>query len=304
MVKQRTLKNIVHITGIGLHTGKNVNLTLRSAPANAGVIFRRVDFNPPIEFPADIKYVRDTTLSTCLINDNGVRISTIEHVNAALAGLGIDNIIIEVNAPEIPILDGSADTFIYLFKKSGIQELNIAKKFIRIIKTVRVSEGDKWAEIKPHSGFFIDFTIDFDHPLIQPNVQRYKINFSSESFINQISRARTFGFMNEIKELQNRGFCLGGSLKCAIVIDTFNILNAEGLRFKDELVRHKILDAIGDLFVCGHNIIGAFSAYKSGHTLNNKLLKTLLSSTESWELVTFNDDVELPVNFTLSNFIN
>ncbi|MDD9341602.1 MAG: UDP-3-O-acyl-N-acetylglucosamine deacetylase [Providencia heimbachae] len=297
MIKQRTLKRIIKATGVGLHTGKKVTLTLRPAPANTGVIYRRTDLNPPVDFPADAKSVRDTMLCTCLVNEDNVRISTVEHLNAALAGLGIDNIVIEVNAPEIPIMDGSAAPFVFLLLDGGIEELNSAKKFLHIKETVRVEDGDKWAEMKPYNGFSLDFTIDFQHPAIDSSTQSYALDFSAESFVNQISRARTFGFMRDIEYLQSKGLCLGGSFDCAIVVDDYRVLNEDGLRFEDEFVRHKMLDAIGDLFMCGHNIIGAFTAFKSGHALNNKLLQAVLAKESAWDLVTFEDEAELPVAF-------
>ncbi|MDU2429373.1 MAG: UDP-3-O-acyl-N-acetylglucosamine deacetylase [Klebsiella sp.] len=276
MIKQRTLKRIVQATGVGLHTGKKVTLTLRPAPANTGVIYRRTDLNPPVDFPADAKSVRDTMLCTCLVNEHDVRISTVEHLNAALAGLGIDNIIVEVDAPEIPIMDGSAAPFVYLLLDAGIDELNCAKKFVRIKETVRVEDGDKWAEFKPYNGFSLDFTIDFNHPAIDASTIEY---------------------------LQSRGLCLGGSFDCAIVVDDYRVLNEDGLRFEDEFVRHKMLDAIGDLFMCGHNIIGAFTAYKSGHALNNKLLQAVLAKQEAWEYVTFEDDAKLPMAFRAPSMV-
>lgn len=226
-------------------------------------------------------------LCTCLVNEHDVRISTVEHLNAALAGLGIDNIVIEVNAPEIPIMDGSAAPFVYLLLDAGIEELNSAKKFVRIKETVRVEDGDKWAEFKPFNGFSLDFTIDFNHPAIDASTQRYAMNFSADAFMRQISRARTFGFMRDIEYLQSRGTALGGSFDCAIVVDDYRVLNEDGLRFEDEFVRHKMLDAIGDLFMCGHNIIGAFTAYKSGHALNNKLLQAVPQNRKPREYVTF-----------------
>ncbi len=232
-----------------------------------------------------------------------MRISTVEHLNAALAGLGIDNIIVEVDAPEIPIMDGSAAPFIYLLMDAGIEQLNSAKKFVRVKQTVRVEEGDKWAEIKPFNGFSLDFTIDFKHPAIDSSSQRYAMNFSADAFVRQISRARTFGFMREIEYLQSKGLCLGGSLDCAIGLDDFRVLNEEGLRFEDEFVRHKMLDAIGDLFMCGHNIIGAFTAFKSGHALNNKLLQAVLAKQEAWEWATFEDEAELPLAFKAPNLV-
>ena len=297
MIKQRTLKRIVQATGVGLHTGKKVTLTMRPAPANTGVIYRRTDLNPPVDFPADAKSVRDTMLCTCLVNEDDVRISTVEHLNAALAGLGIDNIVIEVDAPEIPIMDGSAAPFVFLLLDAGIEELRTAKKFIRIKETVRVEDGDKWAEMRPYNGFKLDFTIDFNHPAIDASTQRYKLDFSAESFMSQISRARTFGFMRDIEYLQSKGLCLGGSFDCAIVVDDYRVLNDDGLRFEDEFVRHKMLDAIGDLFMCGYNIIGEFTAFKSGHALNNKLLQAVLAKESAWEFVTFEDEAKMLVAF-------
>jgi len=247
--------------------------------------------------------VRDTMLCTCLVNEHDVRISTVEHLNAALAGLGIDNIVVEVNAPEIPIMDGSAAPFIYLLMDAGIEELNSAKKFVRIKQPVRVEDGDKWAEFTPYNGFSLDFTIDFNHPAIDSSSQRYRMEFSAEAFARQISRARTFGFMRDIEALQSRGLCLGGSFDCAIVVDDYRVLNEDGLRFEDEFVRHKMLDAIGDLYMCGHNIIGAFTAFKSGHALNNKLLQAVLAKQEAWEWATFEDEATLPVTFKAPNLV-
>lgn len=303
MIKQRTLKRIVQATGVGLHTGKKVTLTLRPAPANTGVIYRRTDLNPPVDFPADAKSVRDTMLCTCLVNEHDVRISTVEHLNAALAGLGIDNIIVEVNAPEVPIMDGSAAPFVYLLMDAGVEELNCAKEFLRIKQTVRVEDGDKWAELTPYNGFSLDCTIDFKHPAIDASAQRFYLNFSAEAFTRQVSRARTFGFMRDIEYLQSKGLCLGGSLDCAIVVDDYRVLNEDGLRFADEFVRHKTLDAVGDLFMCGHNIVGAFSAYKPGHALNNKLLQTVLARQDAWEWATFGDEAELPLAFKAPNLV-
>ena len=297
MIKQRTIKRIVQATGVGLHTGKKVTLTMRPAAANTGIIYRRTDLNPPVDFPADAKSVRDTMLCTCLVNEHDVRISTVEHLNAALAGLGIDNLVIEVDAAEIPIMDGSAAPFVFLLLDAGIDELNCAKKFLRIKQAVRIEDGDKWAELAPYNGFSLDFTIDFNHPAIDASTQRYSLDFSADSFVRQISRARTFGFMRDIEYLQSRGLCLGGSFECAIVVDDYRVLNEDGLRFEDEFVRHKMLDAIGDLFMCGHNIIGAFTAFKSGHALNNRLLQAVLAKQEAWELVTFEDGEEMPLAF-------
>lgn len=295
MIKQRTLKQATKVTGIGLHSGKKVTLTLRPAPVNTGIIYARTDLEPAVYFPASADAIRDTTLCTCMVNDDGVRISTVEHLNAAMSALGLDNLIVEIDAPEIPIMDGSSSPFIYLLLDAGIEEQNAAKKFIRIKQTVRVEEGDKWAEFKPYSqGLKLDFTIDFTHPMITKAVRNYKMDFSAQNFIQQLSRARTFTFMKDVEYLQSIGLALGGSLDNAIVLDEYRILNEEGLRFKDELVRHKMLDAIGDLYMCGYNILGDFSAYKSGHGLNNKLLRAVLANQDAWEFVTFEDKASAP----------
>ncbi|GAA04996.1 MULTISPECIES: UDP-3-O-acyl-N-acetylglucosamine deacetylase [Photobacterium] len=297
MIRQRTLKSIVQTTGVGLHSGRKVTLTLRPAAANTGVIYRRTDLNPPVDFPANADSVRDTMLCTALVNEEGVRISTVEHLNAALAGMGIDNVIIEVNAPEIPIMDGSASPFIYLLQSAGIETLNTPKRFLRIKKPVRIEDGDKWAELVPYNGFRLDFAIEFNHPAIESDQQRLVLDFSSQSFVKNISRARTFGFMRDIEYLQSQNLCLGGSFDNAIVLDDYRILNDDGLRFDNELVTHKVLDAIGDLYMCGHNIIGEMRAYKSGHALNNKLLRAVLADQEAYEWSTFEDEQQVPVTF-------
>lgn len=294
-MKQRTLKKTIQATGVGLHTGKKVTLVLRPAPENTGIVYRRTDLNPHVDFPVDAKSVRDTMLCTCLINEDNIKISTVEHINSALAGLGIDNLLIEVDAQEIPIMDGSASPFIYLLLDAGIVEQQSLKKFLKVKETVRVENGDKWAEIRPYNGFKLDFTIDFQHPAIDNSTQRYQLDFTSESFIRQISRARTFGFMRDIEALQSKGLCLGGSLDCAIVVDDYKVLNEEGLRFQDEFVRHKMLDTIGDLYMCGHNMIAEVVCYKSGHALNNQLLQALLAKQKAWEFVTFTDEDVVPV---------
>lgn len=304
MIKQRTLKQAAKVTGIGLHSGKKVTLTLRPAPVNTGIIYARTDLNPVVYFPASADSIRDTTLCTCMINDDGVRISTVEHLNAAMSALGLDNLIVEVDAPEIPIMDGSASPFIYLLLDAGIEEQNAPKKFIRIKQTVRVEEGDKWAEFKPYShGLRLDFTIDFTHPMITKEVRNYKMEFSAQHFIQQLSRARTFTFMKDVEYLQSIGLALGGSLDNAIVLDEYRILNEEGLRFKNELVRHKMLDAVGDLFMCGYNILGDFKAYKSGHGLNNKLLRAVLANQSAWEFVTFDDKQQIPQGYQASDYV-
>ncbi|WP_318483170.1 UDP-3-O-acyl-N-acetylglucosamine deacetylase [Photobacterium leiognathi] len=297
MIRQRTLKSIVQTTGVGLHSGRKVTLTLRPAAANTGVIYRRTDLNPPVDFPANADSVRDTMLCTALVNEEGVRISTVEHLNAALAGMGIDNVIIEVNAPEIPIMDGSASPFIYLLQSAGIETLNTPKRFLRIKKPVRIEDGDKWAELVPYNGFRLDFAIEFNHPAIESDQQRLVLDFSSQSFVKNISRARTFGFMRDIEYLQSQNLCLGGSFDNAIVLDDYRILNDDGLRFDNELVTHKVLDAIGDLYMCGHNIIGEMRAYKSGHALNNKLLRAVLADQKAYEWSTFEDEQQVPVTF-------
>ncbi|RJX74399.1 UDP-3-O-acyl-N-acetylglucosamine deacetylase [Vibrio sinensis] len=303
MIRQRTLKELVKTTGVGLHSGRKVTLTLRPAAANTGIIYRRTDVNPPVDFPADPESVRDTMLCTALVNDEGIRISTVEHLSAALAGMGIDNIIIEVDAPEIPIMDGSASPFVFLLQQAGIQEQNALKRFIRIKKPVRFEEDDKWAELLPYNGFRMDFEIEFSHPAIDADQQHLKFDFSSQSFIKDISRARTFGFMRDIEFLQSKNLVLGGSFDNAIVLDDYRILNEEGLRFDNEFVTHKVLDAIGDLYMCGNAIIGEFRAYKSGHGLNNQLLRAVLADQEAWEWVTFEEEAVSPVAFAEPNMV-
>jgi len=303
MIRQRTLKEIVKTTGVGLHSGRKVTLTLRPAAANTGIIYRRTDLQPAVDFPADPESVRDTMLCTALVNDEGVRISTVEHLNAALAGMGIDNVIVEVDAPEIPIMDGSASPFVYLLQSAGIQTLNAPKRFIRIKKPVRFEDGDKWAELVPYNGFRMDFAIEFNHPAIEADEQHLLFDFSSNAFVKDISRARTFGFMRDIEYLQSQNLCLGGSFDCAIVLDEYRILNEEGLRFENEFVSHKVLDAIGDLYMCGHSIVGELRAYKSGHALNNQLLRAVLADQEAWEWATFEEEVGSPVAFAEPNMV-
>ncbi|CAM2824234.1 UDP-3-O-acyl-N-acetylglucosamine deacetylase [Vibrio rarus] len=303
MIRQRTLKEIVKTTGVGLHSGRKVTLTLRPAAANTGVIYRRTDLDPAVDFPADANSVRDTMLCTALVNDEGVRISTVEHLNAALSGMGIDNIIIEVDAPEIPIMDGSASPFVYLLQSAGIQVQNAAKRFIRIKKPVRVEDGDKWAELVPYDGFRLDFEIEFEHPAIDSDEQHMLFDFSSKSFVKDISRARTFGFMRDIEYLQSQNLCLGGSFDCAIVLDEYRILNEDGLRFANEFVTHKVLDAIGDMYMCGSPIVGELRAFKSGHGLNNQLLRAVLADQEAWEWATFEEAAGSPVAFAEPNMV-
>lgn len=297
MINQRTIKQSVSVTGIGLHKGDKVKMTLRPAPANTGVIYRRVDLQPHVDIPARADVVGDTMLCTCLSNQDGHTISTVEHLSSALAGLGIDNLIVEVDSNELPIMDGSASPFIFLLQSAGIEELNSAKRFIRIKKPVRVEEGDKWAEFRPHNGFRVDFKIDFDHPVIRQTRQHMVMDFSSESYIDEVSRARTFGFLKELEFMHANNLALGGSMENAVALDEFRVLNQEGLRYDDEFVKHKILDAVGDLYLAGHNIIGELRAYKSGHGLNNKLLNAMLQDESSYEFVTFDDQQEVPISF-------
>ncbi len=296
MIRQRTLKNVIKATGVGLHTGEKIYLTLRPAPVNTGVVFRRVDLDEPVEIPARPENVGSTTLSTTLEKD-GVRISTVEHLLSALAGLGIDNVYVELSAPEVPIMDGSAGPFVFLIQSAGIDEQGAAKQFIRIKRSVVVEDGDKWARFDPFEGFKVSFTIDFNHPAIRSRNQQVVLDFSTTSFVKEVSRARTFGFMSELEYLQEQNLALGGSPDNAIVLDDYRVLNEEGLRYDDEFVKHKILDAIGDLYLMGHSLIGAYSAYKSGHALNNRLLQALLAEQGAWELVTYDELEEAPIVF-------
>jgi len=281
---------------VGLHTGKKVFMTLRPAAENTGVVFRRVDLDPVVNIPAQASYVGDTMLGTTLVSGDA-RVATVEHLLAAFAGLGIDNAIVEVSAPEVPIMDGSAGPFVFLIQSAGIQEQKSAKKLIRIKRPVRVEEGDKWAQIVPFEGFKVKFQIEFDHPVFKSHVQESAIDFSTSSFLKEVSRARTFGFMRDIEALRARNLTLGGSMNNAIVLDDFRVLNEDGLRYEDEFVKHKILDAIGDLYLLGHSLIGEFSGYKSGHALNNTLLRALIADHKSWEEVTFEDAAESPISY-------
>jgi UDP-3-O-[3-hydroxymyristoyl] N-acetylglucosamine deacetylase len=296
MIKQRTLKNVIRATGVGLHTGDKVYLTLRPAAPDSGIVFRRVDLDSPVDIPAIAENVGDTRLSTTLMKD-GVRISTVEHLLSAFAGLGIDNAYVDVSAPEVPIMDGSAGPFVFLIQSAGVEEQNVAKRFIRIKRPVEVKEGDKVARFEPFNGFKVSFGIDFDHPAMGDDQRRSEIDFSSTSFVKEVSRARTFGFLRDIEMLRENGLALGGSMDNAIVVDDFRVLNEDGLRYEDEFVKHKILDAIGDLYLLGHSLVGAFSGYKSGHELNNRLLKTLISQPDAWEEVTFDDADRAPISY-------
>jgi len=296
VIKQRTLKNIIRATGVGLHTGEKIYLTLRPAPADTGIIFLRVDLQRAVEIAARPGNVTDTRLSTTLEAD-GAKISTVEHLMSAFAGLGIDNAFVEVSAPEVPIMDGSAGPFVFLLQSAGIQEQNRPKQFIRIKKPLRIAEGDKWVKFEPFNGFKVSFAIDFEHPILRNSTQVASVDFSTTSFVKDVSRARTFGFMEDLEALRSAGLAQGGSFDNAIVLDSFHILNDDGLRYKDEFVKHKVLDAIGDLYLLGHPLIGAFSAHKSGHALNNRLLRKLTADETAWELISYEDEAELPIAF-------
>lgn len=284
MIRQKTLKNTIRATGVGLHTGKNVEMTFRPAPPDSGIKFRRVDLDIPVEITARPENVGDTTLSTTLVNGS-TRVSTIEHLLAAFSGLGIDNATVDINTPEIPIMDGSSGPFVFLLQSAGIQQQNALKTYIRIKHKVIVRDGDKWASLEPYDGYRVSFTIDFDHPVFHADTSTASIEVSALSFIKEISRARTFGFMHELEQLRQHNLALGGSLDNAIVVDNQRVINEDGLRYVDEFVKHKILDAIGDLYLLGHSLIGEFKAYKSGHYLNNQLLKKLISMTHAWDIV-------------------
>ncbi len=297
MIKQRTLKNVIRATGVGMHTGEKVLMTLRPAPVNTGIVFRRVDLDPVVEIKSDPYRVGDTALSTTMIDDDGVRVATIEHLMSALAGLGIDNLYVDLSASEVPIMDGSAGPFAFLVQSAGIAEQNAAKRFIRILKPIEIHHGDRWVKFEPHEGFRVQFTIEFDHPVIRSHSCKADIDFSTTSYLKEVARARTFGFMRDIEFLRQRNLVLGGSLDNAVVLDDYRVLNENGLRYDDEFVKHKVLDAIGDLYLLGRNPIGAFSGHKSGHELNNQLVRTLLADATAWEEVTFEDESRAPISY-------
>jgi len=296
MIKQRTLKNAIRATGVGLHTGEKVYLTLRPAPLNTGIVFRRIDLSEPVEIKADPLNVSDTRMSTTLEKD-GVKISTVEHLMAAFAGLGIDNAYVDVTAPEVPIMDGSAGPFVFLLQSAGIDEQAGAKQFIRINRPLRIDDGDKWVLLEPWDGFKVSFSIDFDHPSLRKSTQTACVDFSTTSFVKEVSRARTFGFMRDLEMLRAAGLARGGGLDNAIVMDNYRVLNEDGLRYEDEFVKHKVLDAIGDLYLLGHPLIGSYSAHKSGHALNNHVLRTLLADREAWEIVSYEESDKAAISF-------
>ena len=296
MIKQRTLKNAIRATGVGLHSGDKVYMTLRPAAVDTGIVFRRTDLPEPVDIHATAENVGDTMLSTTLM-ENGARVATVEHLLSALAGLGIDNAYVDLSAPEVPIMDGSAGPFVFLLQSAGIVEQSAAKRFVRIKRTITVKDGDKWARFEPFDGFKVGFSIDFQHPIFTKNLSRAEIDFSTTSFVKEVSRARTFGFMKDIEMLRERNLAMGGSMDNAIVLDEFRVLNEDGLRYEDEFVKHKILDAIGDLYLLGHSLVGAFYGYKSGHQLNNILLRTLLADKTAWEEVTYEDNEFAPISY-------
>jgi UDP-3-O-[3-hydroxymyristoyl] N-acetylglucosamine deacetylase len=296
MLKQRTLKNSIRATGVGLHSGKKVLMVLRPAPANSGIVFRRTDLDEMVDIRATAGNVSETTLGTSLTNGSAT-VSTVEHLMSALAGLGIDNLVIELSAAEVPIMDGSAGPFVFLLQSAGIEEQNAPKRFVRIKKSVKVEDGDKWARFDPYDGFKVNFEIEFDHPVFKRRSQVASMDFSTTTFLREISRARTFGFMRDLEYMRARNLALGGNLDNAIVLDDYRVLNEDGLRYEDEFVKHKILDAIGDLYLLGHSLLGEFSGFKSGHGLNNRLLRTLIEDASAWEEVTFETLADAPISY-------
>lgn len=296
MLRQRTVKQAIRASGIGLHSGAKIYLTLKPGPVDSGIVFLRTDLEPAVALPAQALMVRDTTMATSLVQGD-VRLSTIEHLMSALAGLGIDNAVIEVTASEIPIMDGSAGPFVFLIQAAGIVEQEAPKRFARIKRRIEVREGDKIAAFEPYDGFKVCFTIDFDHPAFPAETRYAEVDLSTTAYVKEVSRARTFGFMRDIEYLRSRNLALGGSMENAIVVDDHGVMNAEGLRYKDEFVRHKMLDAIGDLYLLGHSILGEYQGYKSGHGLNNQLLRAMLEQPEAWEIVTFDDEETAPISY-------
>jgi UDP-3-O-[3-hydroxymyristoyl] N-acetylglucosamine deacetylase len=300
MLKQRTIKQVVHTTGVGLHSGTKVVLTLHPAAPDTGIVFRRVDLDPVVEFPASAMAVGDTRMASVLIKD-GARVSTVEHLMSAAAGMGIDNMYVDVSAEEIPIMDGSASSFVYLLQQSGVEEQPVPKKFIRVLKPVEVREGkgkaEKWARLSPADGFKLDFFIEFNHPAVDGTTQRAQVDFGDVSYVHDVARARTFGFMQDVEMLRGIGLARGGSLENAIVMDEYRILNSDGLRYEDEFVRHKILDAIGDLYLVGHPLLASYEAHKSGHGLNNLLLRALLEQPDAYEIVSFDSAATAPASY-------
>jgi UDP-3-O-[3-hydroxymyristoyl] N-acetylglucosamine deacetylase len=293
MLRQRTLKSLVKASGVGLHTGRKVRMTLRPAPADTGIVFRRVDLPTPVDIPARAELVGETRLSSCLVRD-GAKVYTVEHLMSALGGLGVDNAYVDLDAPEVPIMDGSAAPFVLLLQQAGLEQQAAPKRFLRIRHRVEVIDGDKWARLDPHEGYRLAFSIDFKHPVIERSTQSVVLDFAETSYLKEIARARTFGFMHDVEDLRENGLALGGGLDNAVVLDEYRVLNVEGLRFADEFIRHKLLDAVGDLYLLGKPLLGAFSAHKSGHALNNRLLRALLADASAFETVTFERAEEAP----------
>lgn len=293
MLRQRTLKSLVRSTGVGLHTGQKVHMVLRPAQPDTGIVFRRVDLDPVADIPANAELVGDTRLSSCLVQGDA-KVHTVEHLMSALSGLGIDNAFVDLDGPEVPIMDGSAAPFAFLIQSAGIEEQGAAKRFIRIKRMVDVRDGDKWARLEPYEGYRLSFSIVFSHPVIEKSNQSVTVDFATTSYLREIARARTFGFMQDVEQLREDGLALGGGLDNAVVLDEYRVLNADGLRFGDEFIRHKVLDAIGDLYLMGNPLLGAFSAHKSGHALNNRLLRELIARKDAWEMVSFDRAEDAP----------
>jgi len=293
MIRQRTIKRAIKSTGVGLHTGRKVVMTLRPAQPDTGIVFRRIDLDKPVDIRAEARAVTDTRLCSAL-EGGGAKVATVEHLMSALAGLGIDNLYVDLAGPEVPIMDGSAGPFVFLLQSAGIEEQRAPKRFFRIRRPVEVGDGDKWARLEPYDGFKVSFSIVFDHPVFERSTQSLTIDFAETSYAKEVARARTFGFAQDVETLRNAGLALGGSLDNAVVLDEYRVLNSDGLRYADEFVKHKVLDAIGDLYLVGHPIIGAFTAHKSGHALNNQLLRATLDQADAWELASFEKASEAP----------
>lgn len=293
MFKQRTLKSVIRATGVGLHTGEKVAMTLRPASPDSGIVFRRIDLPVPVDIVADAFKVTDTRLCSAL-EANGAKVATVEHLMSAFAGLGIDNAYVDLTGSEVPIMDGSAAPFVFLIQSAGIEQQPAPKRFFRIKSTVEVTDGDKWARFEPYEGFKLSFSIEFDHPAFERSAQVAQVDFADTSYVKEVARARTFGFIQDVEAMRDSGLALGGSLENAVVVDEYRVLNVEGLRYSDEFVKHKLLDAIGDLYLIGNSLIGYFSAHKSGHALNNRLLRATLASEDAWEYVTFEREEDAP----------
>src|SRR3954471_8050931 len=293
MLRQRTLKTLISASGVGLHTGRKVRITLRPAAIDSGVVFRRVDLPSPVDIPARADAVGETRLSSCLVRGEA-KVYTVEHLMSALGGLGVDNVYIDLDGPEVPIMDGSAAPFVLLLQQAGVVEQAAPKRFIRIRHRVEVTEGDKWARFEPHEGYRLSFSIDFKHPVIDRSTQSVTIDFGETSYLKEIARARTFGFMHDMEDLRENGLALGGGLDNAVVLDEYRVLNADGLRFADEFIRHKLLDAVGDLYLLGRPLLAAFSAHKSGHALNNRLLRAVLADATALEVASFERTEDVP----------